>query len=272
MTGITNPLELYKHLEKTNCGACGVPSCMAFAVAVVQGRKRLRDCPRMDADLLAQFDDRIETRKTLSDDREEALARLKKQLAGIDFAAAARRLDARLVNGRLAVRCLSKDFQLDHHGHLVSECHTNTWVLMPLLHYVIHCRGDEPRGAWVPFKELPGAEDWGRFFAHRCTEPLRQLVDAHMELVLTILHVFGAEPAAEPTSADQALIIHPLPKVPFLINYWQPEDGFDSKLNILFDRSAAANSSPESIYLLGRGLVEMFRQLIVSHSRDGKLF
>ena len=64
----------------------------------------------------------------------------------------------------------------------------------------------------------------------------------------------------------------PLPKVPFLINYWQPDEGFPSELNILLDRSAGQNINAHSITLLARGIVEMFRQLIVSHSREGKLF
>jgi hypothetical protein len=272
MAAITNPLELYKHLRKTNCGECRVPSCMAFAVAVVQGQKKLRDCPYMTADLQARFDNRIEKRRSLDDDRQAALARLKEQLAGIDFKAAASRLGAKLIDGRLTVICLGKDFQLDQRGDLVSECHNNIWVLMPLLHYVIHGQGAEPAGNWVLFRELPGAVDWGRFFAHRCEESLRQLMDAHAELIFTILELFGAQPPAEAAHADRALVIHPLPKVPFLINYWAPEEEIDSKLNILFDRSAGVNSSPESLYLLGRGMVEMFRQLIVRHNRDGKLF
>ena len=94
----------------------------------------------------------------------------------------------------------------------------------------------------------------------------------HTDLIFEILHLFGAKPLAEVTNADHSLVIHPLPKVPFLINYWMPEDDFESKLTILFDRSAEVNSNIESLYLLGRGLVEMFRALIVRHSKDGKLF
>ena len=139
-----------------------MPSCMAFAVAVVQGQKKLADCPHLDNNILEQLDGKVEKHKALA--------------------------------------------------------------------------------------------------------------DAHSELVFEILHLFGAQPLSGKALADQSLIIYPLPRVPFLINYWLPEDGFGSKLNILFDRFAAANSDPESIYLLTRGLVEMFRQLIVRHSRDGKLF
>ena len=97
------------------------------------------------------------------------------------------------------------------------------------------------------------------------------LADAHTGLFFEILHIFGAQSIGG-MDADYSLVIYPLPKVPFMINYWEPEQGFESKLNILFDRVAADNITIESIYLLGRGLVEMFRALIVRHNRDGKLF
>lgn len=38
-------LDVLKHLPRTNCGQCGVPSCMAFAVALSQGDRSLDECP-----------------------------------------------------------------------------------------------------------------------------------------------------------------------------------------------------------------------------------
>ena len=272
MSEIKNPLELYKFLKKSNCGECRVPSCMAFAVAVIQGGKKLQECPYIDSDILKRFDGKIEKRKIMPDDREQAIIELKHQVAGIDFASAAKRLGAVNASGKLAVNCLGKDFLIDQNGEMVSECHVNNWVLLPLLHYIIHCKGDEIRDDWVRFGELQGAADWQRFFSHRCEESLRQLADAHPDLVFEILSVFGARSLPGFSSADHSLLIYPLPVVPFLICYWSPEEGFESKLRILFDRSAEANATPESLYLIMRGIVEMFRQLIVRHSRDGKLF
>lgn len=43
-------LDVFKLLPRTNCGECGVPSCMAFAVALVEGNHRLDDCPALMVD------------------------------------------------------------------------------------------------------------------------------------------------------------------------------------------------------------------------------
>ena len=41
LTGI----EIFKQLPKTNCGDCGVPTCLAFAMKLAQGQAELSACP-----------------------------------------------------------------------------------------------------------------------------------------------------------------------------------------------------------------------------------
>ena len=41
LTGI----EIFKQLPKTNCGDCGVPTCLAFAMKLAQGTAELASCP-----------------------------------------------------------------------------------------------------------------------------------------------------------------------------------------------------------------------------------
>lgn len=41
LTGI----EIYKWLPKTNCGECGVPTCLAFAMGLAAGKSELSACP-----------------------------------------------------------------------------------------------------------------------------------------------------------------------------------------------------------------------------------
>ena len=43
LTGI----EIFKLLPKTNCGQCGVPTCLAFAMALAAGKAELAKCPQV---------------------------------------------------------------------------------------------------------------------------------------------------------------------------------------------------------------------------------
>lgn len=40
-------VQVYKHLPKTNCGDCGVPTCLAFAMQLVQKKASLDACPHV---------------------------------------------------------------------------------------------------------------------------------------------------------------------------------------------------------------------------------
>ena len=38
-------MDIYKNLPRTNCGECGVPTCLAFAMKLAQGQASLEECP-----------------------------------------------------------------------------------------------------------------------------------------------------------------------------------------------------------------------------------
>jgi acetyl-CoA decarbonylase/synthase complex subunit gamma len=46
LTGI----EIFKLLPKTNCGECGVPTCLAFAMSLAAGKAELNKCPHVSED------------------------------------------------------------------------------------------------------------------------------------------------------------------------------------------------------------------------------
>jgi ArsR family metal-binding transcriptional regulator len=48
-----HPLEIYKLLPRTNCKACGQPSCMAFAALAATGVKGAGDCSPMSEEQTA---------------------------------------------------------------------------------------------------------------------------------------------------------------------------------------------------------------------------
>jgi len=42
---MVNVMEIYQLTPKTNCKKCGLPTCMAFAVALLGKEKKVDDCP-----------------------------------------------------------------------------------------------------------------------------------------------------------------------------------------------------------------------------------
>jgi acetyl-CoA decarbonylase/synthase complex subunit gamma len=51
LTGI----EIFKLLPKTNCGECGVPTCLAFAMNLATGKAELSKCPKVSEEAKARL-------------------------------------------------------------------------------------------------------------------------------------------------------------------------------------------------------------------------
>ncbi len=53
--GLTG-LEIYKQLPKKNCGECGPPTCLAFAMALANGKAQLSTCPYVSDEAKANLE------------------------------------------------------------------------------------------------------------------------------------------------------------------------------------------------------------------------
>jgi len=53
LTGI----EIFKLLPKTNCGECGVPTCLAFAMSLAAGKAELSACPYVSEEAKAKLEE-----------------------------------------------------------------------------------------------------------------------------------------------------------------------------------------------------------------------
>ncbi len=267
MPRLKNPMELFILLEKTNCRKCNEPTCLAFAAAVFQGKKAPSDCPSLDPETAARFqeDQHSNCANAPETDRQRALLHLKSRIREIDLASAANRLQEPFDNRKLTLKVLGKDVSVDPEGNLSSDIHLHAWLAVPLLNYILEGKGTAPSGQWVPFRELKGGRDWAPLFAQRCEKPLKKIADTYTDLFADMLDIFAGKEAAAFRDSDIAILLLPLPKLPMLICYWRPEEGIESELNLFFDSSATDNLAVESIYTLGTGLVLMFEKLSLRH-------
>lgn len=263
-------MDIFKETDKSNCGECGAPSCMAFAALAHQGQKDPAGCPRLGEGFVEKVREARGGGPTEDErdgeSRSAALVeQLKGRMAGLDLEAMAVKLGGEARGGRIAIKALGKEFELDRSGELHSICHVNSWVHLPILSYVVRGEGRNPAGEWAPFRDLKEAMDWHRFFEHRCVGGVRSFLDRDEDLFLDVLDIFGEDAGAAAGDADYAAIIRPLPKVPVLFRYWRAEGKFDSQLSILFDRTVEENLGAESTYMMVQGIVEMWRNIMARH-------
>ncbi|MCB2187171.1 MAG: DUF3786 domain-containing protein [Deltaproteobacteria bacterium] len=264
MPEFASPLDVYKVLPKTNCRDCGLPTCLAFAVHLLKGQKPAQACPHLDDETLAELPAGQVQEETPQNEIAAALDGLRERVCALDLSAAAERLGLAMKDGRVVIPVLGKEFGVGPDG-IVSACHVNAWLTLPLLQYVSQGAGRQPTGRWLPLRDLPGGADWRLFFEHRCEKPLKKVIDEHTSLFEMLIEVFSARPAPREFDSDIAVVLHPLPQVPMLLCYWPPEDGMESSLHVFFDETAADNLGVEPLYYLGTGLVTMFGKIARTH-------
>lgn len=269
MSSLRTPLDLYKHLPKTNCGRCGAKTCLAFAAAVIAGAKDLPDCPLLDRAARARLAGRIELQVNLERIRESQVQELRDRIATVDILSRAGQLGGESNGATLKIKCLGRDFEVDRLGAVVSQCHTHAWFLLPLFDYILHCGGEAATGRWVPFRELEHGRTWHPLFERRCERPLKRIADASSGLFGDLVSMFSglASPPAE--DADLAVVLHPFPRVPVLFCYWRAEEGMESKFHLFFDALAEKNLPIASIFTLGTGLAGMLERIMYTHT-DGQ--
>ena len=204
--------------------------------------------------------------KPAGEDQDQILKKLKAKLNTIDLASAAKRLDATFKDDKLTLKVCGKNFSVDSMGNCYSEIHTHSWLTLPVFNYIIEGEGVEPSGQWLPFRELKGGKDWGRFFEHRCEKPIKKVADTYPDFFADMLHIFAGKQVERHFDSDICLVLKPLPKIPILICYWRPEDGLESDLHLFFDATAENNLKIDSIYLLTVGLVTMFEKMALRHN------
>lgn len=265
MPQLNNPLEIYKLLPKSNCKLCGVATCLAFAADVIKGQKRLDQCPHLENSMIEELEGKIIRQMTPEEQLKQILEPLKREIVTIDFSTSVKRLGASLSGNQLTIKCLGKDFTVDPEGTIISACHINEWVTVPLLKYIIYSAGNDLSGKWVPFRELSNETIWNTYFEHKFEKPLKQLTDSYPDLIEDMIYIFSGKPVENSFSSDISLVLRPLPKVPMLICYTKPEEDQESKLNVFFDSTAAHNLNIDSIYRLSVGLLMMFQKITTRH-------
>ncbi|MEJ2192606.1 MAG: DUF3786 domain-containing protein [Nitrospirota bacterium] len=263
MSGLS-PLEIYKILPRTNCRQCQAATCMAFAAAVLRGQKRFADCPHLESGTIARLEGKTHKQSPAEKKREELLESLRGQIAALDFPSRAAHLGAETRDGKLVVKCLGREFEIDPRGNIESQCHTHVWFSIPLLHYVLFSQGREPSGAWVPFRLLKNGAAGSPLFEQRCEKPLKHIADTHTELFEYLVDVFGGTPS-DNFDSDISVVLFPFPKVPLLICYWKSEGELESQLHLFFDSTAEENLGIETTGALGVGLANMLEKIILKH-------
>jgi hypothetical protein len=265
VTQLKTTMDIFKLLDQSNCRECYEKTCLAFAASVFKGKRQLCECTHLPKEVIDKHSGKTGKAQSVEEDMRNLMQRLKEKIKTIDLAETAKRIGGEFADNRLTLKVLGKDFHVDSDGGLSSDIHINPWISIPLLHYVLNCPGKAVSGKWISFRELKNGSIQFPLFQRRCEAPLKRVADSYRDLFKDMLGLFNGKKVENHYESDVSLVLHPLPLIPILFCYWEPDEGLESDLHIFFDETADENLDLESLYTLTAGLVNMLQKISLRH-------
>ncbi len=263
-------LGLLKTLPRTNCGDCGLPTCMAFATQVIKEGEDLSGCPHLpEAAQDLAGDIRSQQQQGVGRRRESlaiALEAMQEKIAPLNFSDLADGLGATCGkdNGRPYL-------SFPYFGHRLQVfkdevCYPaglapNPWDAILLYNYIASQGKVLPLGTWITFKSLPNSVSKAKTLA-RLEKELAGNFAGQVARLRDQAAVLGAQPAQASENADFQAVFQPLPRVPVLLLFWdaEPEEDFQAQAHFLFDATVPDFLDLESLLFLVEQLVDRVMQ------------
>ena len=240
------PLQLYKLTPKTNCGKCGLATCLAFATQVVVGQVELDACPYLDGEAVepirCQLADQHKSGIGLKREGfEKALEFLRKEIARWNFKTIAESLGAEYAEaeGVSALRFPYFGRQVTvTHGDVSDDSggELDPYEKILIFNYVIG-GATEPAGAWVGMESLPNSVSKIKSLKAHCEDRIAQAFAGRASRLPVVIRGLGQQVPLESEKVDFAAEFQVLPRLKLRVLWWDEDqsEGFEAKAKFLFD-------------------------------------
>jgi len=267
-------LELVKYLPMTNCGECGYATCMAFASHVVKKKESLELCPHLAPEVFQKLHQEIQAQHAKNENvAPDRYRNVKEFVVGkiqsYDFAELAPYLGGTYRNkgGKdiIVLPYLGRTYEVSKEDAAALDAgdEQDVWDVILLYNYIAsNCR-ETPTGKWVSIDALPGSIPKKPELEETCEKRIAQAFKGDAEGLKAAIRVLGGTPAEMETSADVKAVIHPLPKTPFLLLFWDEdeEEGFEARAKVLFDETILCFLDIESMVFLAEKMASRLIQV-----------
>ncbi len=252
------PIQLYNLTPKTNCGECGLASCLAFATQAIVGQVDLDACPYLDSDAIQPFRLRLSEQHKSGigvkrEGFEKALQFLRQEVKKWDFRSIASSLGAVLDESRgeptLVFPYLDGEVRVTVEDVVKSSGEEiSPYEKIFIYNYVIGGAGN-PSGMWVGMESLPNSVSKIKSLQAHCEAPLSRAFSGKIDRLPIAVSGIGQEVSRQDKHVDYAAHFQILPKLPIRVLWWDadPAEGFEARAKFLFDEKVLDTLDLESL-------------------------
>jgi len=186
----------------------------------------------------------------------DALRVAREKAAGLDPAAIASRVGAEWDDGAhsLTFPFLGSAASITYPDYEVSigANPAPPHIAALLVYHLAISDGSLPTGTWISFADLPEASFYVTAFrGYTAARIARHFAPGAAKLGGAVESVGGKN---LPGLADRAWLIPALPRVPLALLWWDADDEFDARAELLFDSTASHHLETEGYAILGSWL------------------
>jgi hypothetical protein len=111
--------------------------------------------------------------------------------------------------------------------------------------------GDDPlRNAWVAYRDFKDGAQFASYIKANIEDVLAKRFAGKQALLRERLQAIGAAVYRSEAKPDVAAALHPFPRVPLLVIFWDKDEEFDASFQFLFDESAESFLDMEALAVL----------------------
>ncbi len=266
---VVTAVDIYKKLPQTNCGRCGSPSCFVFATRVALRQEVIEKCVSLSGDELKELNALVSEIKTLttgtgSNAYAQAAEEIKNRIKDIDFKESANGLGAEHLKEDdkeyLHLAFLNHNYRVSKTGDVVGDDGKppSAWARIFLIIYINAGGKGSLKNEWISFGDLPNTFAKQKSFKDNSENVLIKNFAGKKEELREACSLLGGADAATEFKSDLAYKFSVLPKIPFLLLFWDEnkEEEFPARVKILMDKTVLNFIDIESLVFLAERLAK----------------
>ena len=249
-------VEIYRLLPKTNCGACGMPTCFGFATKASARMAQVAACPNLSENArkeIASWGE--ETGGPPGTVYEQTLASLWPRVRELDFAKAAKLFGAALsAAGDLTITFLNEHYTISKEKVLDARGREpRPWISILICNHLLMPEPPAPSGEWISFSAVPAAHAKDKAWAGHVEEEIARRFSGDAAGLIVACERMGGRRSYAKGNHDAAFEFLFFPHYPALLLFYDavPEENFPAQCKLLLDRTAPRYLDIESMVVLG---------------------
>jgi hypothetical protein len=254
-------ISIYKKLPGTNCGRCGMPTCMVFAMKVKKSLANLSDCPSMPGEILpgpapAPVASSFSSYEQVSDE-------LQRETVSLDFRETAEAIGGTYesCDGResILLKMINKAYKLTKEGLFENDAYCgDSWTKIIVFDY-LRKKGTMPlTGYWITLGHFPNTASHVKAFQSSAERKIAERFKKDVEGLKRRCQELGGIETEGKVKADYIYRFNLLPHVPLYLSFWAADEEFDADCRLMFDSGAEGCIDIEYLaYLVERFVAEL---------------